>query len=309
MGNPLRNRNPGIFRIITIRTEGAHFWMRPSKDINKIIGGVIARYAEILGVEIYAYVFVSNHYHLLIRCPLGNSDEFEENVNRELARRLNWKNRRTGKFWARRYSEQEVLSDNDLVEAFLYIVTNATRHGLVANPKDWPGLCSYNQCLNEKELIFPFHHYSAEDDEVKVTYHALKLSMLPEFEGLSKKERQDRIQKLLDEKVKELVEDRKSQGLGFLGVEAIKAQSPNNVPQNISKSPRPPCYTKCNQLRKEFKRREADRRDAYDEASMRFRLGNLNTIFPDDTHKPPLHRKPRLLPFQPLPDDYFKNAA
>jgi putative transposase len=309
MGNPLRNRNPDIFRIITIRTEGAHLWMRPSKDVNKIIGGVIARYAELLGVEIYAYVFLSNHYHLLIRCPLGNSDEFEENVNRELARRLNWKNRRTGKFWSRRYSEQEVLSDNDLVEAFLYIATNATRHGLVANPREWPGLCSYNQSLSEKELVFPFHHYSAEEDEPKVTYHALKLTPLPEFATLSKKERQAEIQKLLDKRVKELVEDRKAQGLGFLGAEAVKAQDPYTVPQNVSKSSRPSCYTKCKELRKEFNKREADRRDAYDEASMRFRLGDLNTIFPDFTHKPPLHRKPRLLPFQPLPDDYFKNAA
>ena len=309
MGNPLRNRDPGIYRIITLRTQGAHLWLRPSKDVNRIIGGVLARYAEILGIEIYAYIFLSNHYHLLIRCPNSNSDEFFENVNRELARRLNWKLHREGKFWGRRYSEQEVLTEEDLLEAFLYITTNGARHGLVENPKDWPGLSSYHQSTNEKPLTYAFHHYSSEDREKRTTYHTLKLTPLPQYSKLSKEERTLELKKLIDERASSISIERRANGFGFLGVEKVRAEDPHYKPVNVAKSPRPHCYTKDAALRRQFRRNERRRRDDYAEASMRFRLGDFLAQFPQYTYKPPLHRKPRLFPFTPLPDDFFKIAA
>ncbi len=139
MGNPLRNKDPNIYSIVTLRTEGAHPWLRPGKDVNKVIGGVLARYSEIFEVVIYVYAFLSNHYHLLTKSPKSNADEFLENVNRELARRLNWKYHRSGKFWSRRYSEQEVPNEDDLLGAFLYITTNPTRHGMVEQPSSGQG--------------------------------------------------------------------------------------------------------------------------------------------------------------------------
>ena len=52
----------------------------PTAKNTKLIGGIIARYQELLGVEIYAYTILSNHIHLLIKAPRGNSDEFIENI-------------------------------------------------------------------------------------------------------------------------------------------------------------------------------------------------------------------------------------
>ena len=309
MGNPLRNRDPSIYRLITLRTEGAHLWLRPSKDVNLIIGGVLARYSEIFEVVLYAFIFLSNHYHLLIRCPRSNADEFEENLNREIARRLNWKLHKSGSFWARRYSEQEVPSEDDLLEAFLYITTNAVRHGLEANPALWLGLSSYNQSVTETPKTYPFYHYSAQRYEDRITHHTLKVSPLPQFKRLSKVERIAKVQKLVKERVSRLIEERKAAGQGFLGAPAIKAQDPHTKPLEVSKSPRPICYTKDSQVRREFRKQEIMRRDEYDEASMRFRLGNWHVTFPEYTFKPPLHRKPRLLPFKPLPEDYFKIAS
>jgi len=80
-------------------------WITPSSNVKKLIGGIIARYQEFLQIEIYAYCILSNHLHLLIKSPNGNTDEFCENVNREIARRLNWKHHREGQFWSRRYDD------------------------------------------------------------------------------------------------------------------------------------------------------------------------------------------------------------
>lgn len=309
MGNPLRNKDPNIYRLITIRTEGAHFWLRPSKDINRIVGGVLARYCEIFDIIVYAYIFISNHYHLLIRCPRANADEFQENLNRELARRLNWKNHRSGKFWGRRYSEQEVLTEDDLLEAFLYITTNGVKHGLEANPAHWPGLSSYKQNISEKALVYPFYHYSAAAIEERVTYHTLKVTPLPQFENLSKEQRVCIIKNLIVERANFLNVERKSEGKGFLGAEKVKSQNPNSIPEEASRSPRPSCYTKNPDLRRKFREGARVLRRIYSEASSRFRLGDYSVQFPEYTFRPPLHRKPRILPFQTLPDDHFKNAA
>ena len=310
MGNPLRDKNPEIYRLITIRTTEARLWITPSAKVRKLIGGIVARYQEALGIEIYAYCFLGNHPHLLIKAPRANADEFCENMNREIARRLNWKHHREGQFWGRRYSEQEVIADpSDLLEAFLYINTNPSKHGLVRDSSTWPGLSSYNQSLDGEDRRFSFHHYSAVDEAARVTVHKLKLSVLPQFASLSRKRRKAAIEGLLKERMEQIAKERKEKGQGFLGLEGVLGTFPGSIPQTVSRAPRPPCYTKCPERRREFKRRNRERRARYSEASFHYRLGNLNVEFPEHTFKPPLHRAPRIIPLHPLSHDFLKPAA
>jgi putative transposase len=124
---PLRDRDPDSYRHITIRTHDGKFYLRPNRTVRRIIGGIIARYQEMLDIEIYAYAFLSNHYHLIIRAPHSNVDAFTGHLNREIARRMNYLNKRTGSIWPRPYTDQKILSEEDLLEAFLYITTNPTR--------------------------------------------------------------------------------------------------------------------------------------------------------------------------------------
>jgi len=283
--------------------------MAPNRTVRKLIGGIVARYQEIFDIEIYALKYLSNHPHLLIRAKRGNADEFLENVNREVARRINWKNNRKGKFWARRYTDQKVLSEPDLLEAFLYITTNGVRHGLVEHPSLWPGLSSYEQSLTEKEERYIFQHFSARQGQPQVTEHTLKISPLPQFAELSPKKRKKLVRKLIEERTNALVKARKEEGRGFLGVQAVQSQDPDAKPREVSNKKRGLSYSKNPILIREHLLGARQKRRLYDYASMRFRAGELSVIFPDHTFKPPLHRRPRLFPFEPLPDDFFKNAA
>jgi putative transposase len=274
-----------------------------------MIGGIIARYQEILGIEIYALAFLSNHPHLILKAPRGNVDEFCENVNREIARRINWKNRRTGKFWARRYDDQKILSHDDLLTAFLYVTNNCVRHGLVEHPSLWPGLTSYKQSTTETSERYSFRHYSARNDSNKVTHHRLKITPLPQHAEMKKEERIALIRRLIDESSREYVKARRDAGLGFLGLDAIRQQTPNEQPLNIAKKPRPMGYSKNSELCKHYRKEQILRRRAYETASRRYRLGDMEVVFPPNCFRPPLHRKPRILPFQPLSDDFFKRAV
>ncbi|MCO6432021.1 MAG: transposase, partial [Deltaproteobacteria bacterium] len=263
---PIRNTDPSIFRLISCRTLEARVWMVPSGKLKKLIGGIIARYQEIFEIEIYAYYILGNHYHMLVRAPRSNIDEFCENINREIARRLNWKLKREGAFWSRRYDDIEVADpDKDLLEAFLYVTTNATRHGLLRNSEQWPGLHSFNHALNEEDRYFTFHHYSAVDDEPRTTRHAIKLSVLPQYAHLSKKERTRKLRALLEERMQKYEEERKAEGQGFLTVEILIKQEPGIKPHEVSKSNRPHCYTTCLETWKAKREERRERNRQYRE--------------------------------------------
>jgi REP element-mobilizing transposase RayT len=297
MSRPIRDRDPKAYRLITIRTDEARLWMIPTRKMEKLLGGIVARYAFFMRIEIYAYCFLTNHYHLLIRAPLGNTDEFCENVNREIARRVNWTHHRIGNFWQRRYDDLIILSDNDLLEAFLYITTNPVKHGLVEHPRLWPGLCSYQQSLSERERTFTFYYYSALNPADTACKHDLKLSILPQFTSMSSRQRRQRIESLIEERTTKIVEFRRSKGRGFLGIRGVMSMTPGEIPQSISRSSRPPAYSKDAALLLEARIMRRDRRERYREASMRYRLGDFLAQFPEYSFRPPLHRLPRIKPF------------
>ncbi len=305
MGRDLRSKDPERFHLLTIRTEQQCFFIRPSKDINKIVGGVIARYQEIFQIEIFAVIVLSNHFHLIARARLGNLDEFMENVDREIARRLNYKHQRRGKFWSRRYRAQLIPNDVDLEEAFLYIITNAVKHGLARHPSEWPGISSYEQTLDEKPRTYPFYHHSEKEEDKKKTYHDLTISPLPAYKDLSKEERTKKLSDLIEARTKRLVEERESKGQGFISPEMVKAADPFDSPSTTNRSPTGTCYSKSFETIRKYRKIEAQRRSSYNLCSMRYRLGELTIQFPDHTYKPPLHRLPRLKRFTPLPEDYF----
>jgi len=228
--------------------------MIPSRDLNELLGGIIARYQEKHGVLIFGLIFLANHYHLLCSAPRGNLWKFEQDINREIARRTNWKLGREGRFWSRRYSDQAVLEENDQIEALLYIVTNPTHHGLVANPASWPGLSSIHQLKTGKPRTYSFTHYSdynaakEKGERVRLddfkTEHQLVLSPLPAFGATTLTKQWKKLAPLIQERIAELKAQRKKAGKGFMGANKVRRQIPGRRPRVVKKSPRPPCYTK-----------------------------------------------------------------
>ncbi|MCB0311399.1 MAG: transposase [Bdellovibrionales bacterium] len=293
----LRNKDPDIYRLVTIRTQGAELLLLPNAQVRKLIGGILARYQEFFGIEIYAYAILGNHIHIVLRAPDSNTDEFFENVNREISRRLNWRLRREGKFWGRRYCDQEILSEDDLLEAFLYVNTNPARHGLIEDSSQWPGLISYNHVLSEAPKRYSFTQYSFA--EPLVTTHRLKISPLPQFKSLKRSCRIKKIRCLLEERQKEIAKERRSEGAGFLGLELLRQQRAGDKPRNISRSNKSACYSKKPELIRGYREALRHRKAQYAEASMRYRLG-LKADFPCHSFFPPLHRLPRLKPFSPI---------
>jgi len=52
---------------VTSRTLHGRLLLRPSREVNDMIAGALGRAQRRYEVEIVCYVFLSNHYHLLVR--------------------------------------------------------------------------------------------------------------------------------------------------------------------------------------------------------------------------------------------------
>ncbi len=298
-----RNTNPKYVRHISIRTNGALLRLLPTGEANQIIAGIIAKYQEVFEIVIFAYAILGNHLHLLAMAPRSNLWRFEQAVNREIAKRINRLQNARGHFWERRYDEQVVLEDEDILEAFLYVTCNAVSHGLVEHPMLWPGVNSYQHSLDGKDREYLFTDYTAygkalrlaknRGEEISIrdfqSAHYLKITPLPQYADLSLADRKEVLSSLIAQRITRIKKDRKDQGLGFLGRKQIKRQHHKDEPRSVKRSPRPICYTKSVEAKKLFLEWFLPWLDKFYEASKKFRSGDFSAIFPEHSIQPPIH--------------------
>jgi REP element-mobilizing transposase RayT len=88
---------------------------------------LLERSVDIYQTEILAYVLMSNHFHLFVKTPLGNLQEFMRHFNICYTSYYNWKHNRQGHLYQGRYKSFLVDSDNYLQEISRYIHLNPIR--------------------------------------------------------------------------------------------------------------------------------------------------------------------------------------
>jgi REP element-mobilizing transposase RayT len=284
----------------------------PTPEITNCIGGVICRYSEKYKIEIYAAVALSNHYHILASAPEGNLHLFAENVGREIAKRVNRILKRSGSLWGRRYDDQLVLEEYDALEGLLYVLTNPTKHSLVANSKDWPGFSTYQQAVIGKTRRYSFLNYTLLSEAKRrarstgelirrsnfETEYTLRTSPIPLHAEMGEKERCSLLKELLEKRNRKLYREIKSNGGVFLGRKAVLAQRTRGVfPKKSNKTNRPKCYSKCLVAVRLFREAQRELRSMYIEASRKYRLGERDTIFPPYCFLPPTHHIPKCFPY------------
>lgn len=140
----------GTFHLITNRCFQGRFFLRPSEEINSQLALILARSMQKFGdgIEILAFIFLSNHFHILLRNNGGNIAKligcFESSVARNINALTGWK----GKFWGDRYDDVIIEGDEALQKKFTYVLSNAVRAGLVDEAHMWPGFSSLSHNLS-----------------------------------------------------------------------------------------------------------------------------------------------------------------
>lgn len=119
------------------------------------------------GCHIHAYVFMTNHIHLLLTPDTDTSiAKTMQSVGGRYVRFFNTKYRRTGTLWEGRYRATLIDTENYLFTCSRYIELNPVRAGIVTQPGDYPWSSYHANALGKRDpLVVPHQRYLALDND------------------------------------------------------------------------------------------------------------------------------------------------
>jgi len=102
------------------------------------------------GLAIHAYVWMTNHIHLLATPEFDDSiSKVFQSVGRKYVQYFNFTCQRSGTLWEGRYRATVVDSERYLLTLMRYIELNPVRAGMVAAPQDYPWSSYRRNALGE----------------------------------------------------------------------------------------------------------------------------------------------------------------
>jgi hypothetical protein len=255
-------------------------------------------------MRIVAFVFLSNHFHLLL---LPDSPQqlasfmayLASNVAREVGRVRQWRE----KFWSRRYRAIPVSNeDSAQIERLRYVLAHGAKEGFVARPRDWPGPHAISALLEGAAIGGTWFDRSAEYRARRrgvecsardfASSETITLTPLPCWAAWAESRRREAISELLAtiEREAEILRA----GKPPLGLEGILRQQPHEPPALCRRSRAPAFHVATQAARQAL--REAYRAfvNAFWRASERLRSGDRLVVFPDGSFPPGL-------PYVPIP--------
>lgn len=106
------------------------------------------------GVQLYAYVLMTNHVHLLVEPERdGALGSFMQSVGRRYVRYFNDAHRRTGTLWEGRFKSAVVSRDDYLIRCSRYIELNPVRAGMVDHPRDYRWSSYHRRALGRSDAL------------------------------------------------------------------------------------------------------------------------------------------------------------
>jgi putative transposase len=144
MARPLRIEfNGALYHILSRGNERRDIFLE-GNDYQTFLS-VLEEMSDRFDVDIFAYVLMSNHYHLLIRTNLPNLSKSMQWVGTTYTRRFNLKHFRSGHLFQGRFKSIIVQNDAYLMQLSCYIHRNPLRAGLVNRLADyrWSSYRSY----------------------------------------------------------------------------------------------------------------------------------------------------------------------
>ena len=126
MARPLRIQYENAYYHVTCRGNARQEIYADDRD-RSVFLKLLARSAEIYQVEVLAYVLMANHFHLLVKTPGANLQEFMRHFNISYTSHFNRGHKRTGHLYQGRYKAFLIDADSYLQEVSRYIHLNPLR--------------------------------------------------------------------------------------------------------------------------------------------------------------------------------------
>jgi REP element-mobilizing transposase RayT len=283
---------------VTNRCLEAMFLMRPDRDgeAQRICLACLAWAAKKHQIEIFAYVFMSNHFHLLVRALNRNLSAFMRDFQRELAARLNRHRGRTGTVFPRPYDAPKVIGDEMFLEKLKYIVNNPCLSGLVRHPKDFPGVSSWTshqtgeaqvgRLIDYKELRRLRRKKAATPRAKAMRHDELELAKPPIWADKTDAQVQALVTELLEAQATKLQEERARKRQKVMGPKRLMGFSFRHIPKSPKRSPRVKCLSHDLKKKKAYIQARQGTVDAFKRAMGKWQNGKTRARFPAGTFPP-----------------------
>ena len=142
--------NSGIYHIM-IRGINKQSILEDSEDNQKFLE-VLMECKVLSEYKIYAYCFMGNHIHLLLKVEKENLEQIFKRIGARYVYYYNWKYKRSGHLFQDRFKSEPIDDDSYLLAVLRYIHNNPVKAGLSksADKYQWS---SYNEYLELNNLV------------------------------------------------------------------------------------------------------------------------------------------------------------
>ena len=152
---PPRQIHPGQLCFLTVRAVNRCYRFAPTRRALQIIWYCFActlhKYRE--RIEAHEFLWMSNHYHLVVTDVAGCLPRFMEELNSLLARALNALTGMQGTAIEKGYNLVEVSTEGKLVDHCVYTLANPCSAHLVKRSRHWKGVTSLLLEYGERIVI------------------------------------------------------------------------------------------------------------------------------------------------------------
>jgi hypothetical protein len=280
---------PGALMEITARVVGGRYLMAPTPELVKRMWGCLGRALWLVRVQLHAFAFLSNHWHglLTVRNALMLS-RFRQRLHSMVAVAVRdvvgWK----GQVFL---DASEVIVAPDAEERRLeYVLSQGAKEGLVASPREWPGLHCARALCGEETLVGEWWDRTGanrrgistgrrtmrpEDEKDLRHFYPIELTPLPSWQHLSPEERVARAKAIVG-----TIEERARENHPFpLGVERVIAEDPMRLGDPPPRRRRAPViHTGNHGVRDEFMTSRYEFRNDYGDTSWKIKSGRTTQV-------------------------------
>lgn len=155
-----RHGNKTVVHVTNRTTHGLPFVC--SILVEAIILGIMARAQFLYPVTLCHYLWMGNHYHMILSGHPALISLFMGYLDGEVAKAMKrlipgfYK----GNFWQGRFKEQRLASASSVLEKISYIYNNPTRAGLIESIAKYPGISSYKAFVRDDFALLARYHRS-----------------------------------------------------------------------------------------------------------------------------------------------------
>ena len=136
MGRKPRFEYPGGVYHIIQRGNNREYIFENNEE-KKFIIGLLKEYGEKFGFDLYGYVIMSNHYHLIIKLSDVPLQDIMHRINNKFSKDFNKKYKRTGHVFENRYKSILVIDDKYLLSLLRYVHQNPVIAHMCKNVYDY----------------------------------------------------------------------------------------------------------------------------------------------------------------------------